>query len=300
MKAIVLSLILLPACMVDRTGQSATSRLAREASIQTARVQEAEALVKRLGSRITEIEEVIVYRGEQEELELENIEGIQMEIRRLRNDVEKLQRAELQASSETESFRVDADARIGEVGERLNRIEQALGLVGASQAPLIGIEGDSQEEEEPATSGQEQAGEPLTGASSDEAEAPVESDEPPALNDPVVLAEQALADGRPRVAQAVLERALREDEAAHKNPELLYRYAESFFAEGLYEQAGLRYQSVVDLDASSSWAAWAMVRQGECFKHLGNGDGARFFWEDVVRQYPESEAARLAETLLGG
>ena len=114
------------------------------------------------------------------------------------------------------------------------------------------------------------------------------------------MAEQALTDGNPRVARAVIERAMRELEGAASHSELLYRYAETYFSEGLYEQAGLRYQAVVDRDASSSWSAWAMVRQGECFKHLGNTDGARFFWEDVIRQYPDSEASKLARTLLDG
>ena len=93
---------------------------------------------------------------------------------------------------------------------------------------------------------------------------------------------------------------MREVDGAGGDPEVLYRYAETWFAEGLYEQAGLRYQNVVDKAGESSWAAWAMVRQGECFQHLGNGEGARFFWEDVIRQYPESEAAKLAESLLKG
>ena len=115
-----------------------------------------------------------------------------------------------------------------------------------------------------------------------------------------MLAEQALTDGKPRVARAVIERAMREVEGAASHSELLYRYAETYFSEGLYEQAGLRYQTVVDRDASSSWSAWAMVRQGECFKHLGNTDGARFFWEDVIRQYPDSEASKLARTLIDG
>ena len=127
--------LLLPACMVDKTGQSATARLARDASLQAARLQESESLVRRLSTRLTELEEVMVYRGEQEELELENLEGIQMEIRRLRNDVEKLQRAETQGASATEAFRGDADARITDVDQRLLRLEGALGMsAGAVEA----------------------------------------------------------------------------------------------------------------------------------------------------------------------
>ena len=71
---------------------------------------------------------MIVYRGEQEELELENLEGIQMEIRRLRNDVETLQRAEKQSRSATEAFRGDADVRISETLQRLERLVMSASL----------------------------------------------------------------------------------------------------------------------------------------------------------------------------
>ncbi|MEY3210155.1 MAG: hypothetical protein RIT28_636 [Pseudomonadota bacterium] len=42
-----------------------------------------------------------------------------------------------------------------------------------------------------------------------------------------------------------------------------------------------------------------MVRQGECFKAMGNNDAAKLFWEDVVAKYPKSKAAKEAKTLLG-
>ena len=309
MKALLVLALLTSGCMIDRTGQSATSRLAREASITANRAQDAEKLAKKLADRVTSIEEVIVYRGEQEELELENLEGIQMEIRRLRNDVETLQRAEEQSRSATEAFRGDADVRISETLQRLERLEAALGISGLPTSPAAATR--SLEQQEPAEEGSaderdlsedsavDEPNELAEEGVQEEPSEPVDSSEF-SIDKSLLLAEQALTDGQPRVARAVIERAMRELEGASSHPELLYRYAETYFSEGLYEQAGLRYQSVVDQDSSSSWAAWAMVRQGECFKHLGNTDGARFFWEDVIRQYPDSEAAKLAKTLLEG
>ena len=76
MKSLLLLGLLCSGCMVDRTGQSATSRLARESAIQTSRVQEVEKLVRRMSARVSELEEVMSYRGEQDEMELENLEGI--------------------------------------------------------------------------------------------------------------------------------------------------------------------------------------------------------------------------------
>jgi len=306
MKTLMLFGLICSGCMIDRTGQSATSQLAHASAQQSHRLEAAEALVKRLSARMAELEEVISYRGEQEEIELENLEGIEMEFRRIRNQVETLQRGSTQGASETEAFRSDADARLAEAIGRLDRLEQSLGL-SATQglAPVSSNVNDSPTAESKTESSPKK-----------EAIAPdrdVVNDTDPVVEDtkvvenqeavqagPLVLAEQALTDGKPRIARAVLERAMRELDGASNEPEFLYRYAETWFAEGLYEQAGLRYQKVVDQASDSSWSAWALVRQGECFQKLGNSDGARFFWEDVIRQYPDSEASKLAESLLKG
>lgn len=305
MKTLMLLGLICSGCMIDRTGQSATSQLAHASAQQSHRLEAAEALVKRLGGRLTEIEEVISYRGEQEEIELENLEGIEMEFRRIRNQVETLQRGSTQGASETMAFRADADARLIEAIARLGSLEQSLGLSGAQVSLPVSTEVKDSPVPEPATKVSPDEEPPTVDATLEivepaREEARLEENQEAVQAGPLVLAEQALTDGKPRIARAVLERAMRESEGSSKEPEFLYRYAETWFAEGLYEQAGLRYQKVVDLASDSSWSAWAMVRQGECFQKLGNADGARFFWEDVIRQYPDSEASKLAESLLKG
>ena len=304
MKCFVLVPLLLAGCMVDRTGQSVTSRLARESAIQTSRVHEAEKLAERTSERLKELEEVMAYRGEQEELELENLDGIQMEIRRLRNDVEKLQRAALENEGSTTAFRGDADSRLTKTAERLERLEVLFGVDGTAVPP------DASKEEEPAAdTGKEESSKApdKPTAKSDQSskgstKAPNsngnEKEVSKKLGDVLVLVEQNLTDGHPRVARALLEKAMREIDGAGDDPEGLYRYAETWFMEGLYEQAGLRYQTVVEKSEKSSWAAWAVVRQGECFQHLGQTEGAHFFWKDVLTRYPDSEAAKLAKALL--
>jgi TolA-binding protein len=249
------------------------------------------------------LEEVISYRGEQEEIELENLEGIEMEFRRIRNQVEVLQRSSTQGASETEAFRSDADARLVETIARLSRLESSLGLAGGQVVIPKPLAAPEAPQEKPKPEARPDVGPEAPVVEVEKEEEPDASEAPQIaeqMDDPLVLAEQALTDGHPRVARAVLERAMRELDGASKQPEFLYRYAETWFAEGLYEQAGLRYQKVVDQAKDSSWSAWAMVRQGECFQHLGNSEGARFFWEDVIRNYSDSEAAKLAESLLKG
>jgi len=41
-----------------------------------------------------------------------------------------------------------------------------------------------------------------------------------------------------------------------------------------------------------------MLAQGDAFKEWGQSDNARLFYEEVVRVYPKSEAAKEAKKLL--
>jgi TolA-binding protein len=82
-------------------------------------------------------------------------------------------------------------------------------------------------------------------------------------------------------------------------PEALYRIAESYQNEAALPEAVAAFQAVIDQFGESTWAPWSMLRQGECFATLGKKSEARLFWEDVIRKYPKSKAAKEAKTLLG-
>jgi TolA-binding protein len=56
---------------------------------------------------------------------------------------------------------------------------------------------------------------------------------------------------------------------------------------------------VVDKAPNSTWAPWSVLRQGECFDAIGDHDGAKVFYGDVVRLYPKSKAAKEAKGHLG-
>ena len=60
----------------------------------------------------------------------------------------------------------------------------------------------------------------------------------------------------------------------------------------------LRYQEVIDRKGST-FAPWAMFRQGECFDAQGQGDNAKVFYGEVIRIYPKSRAAKAARKNLG-
>ncbi len=283
-----LSALVLPACVLDRTGTSATSGLEREMALRDARVAELERVEGDSTRRIQQLEEVIRYRGQQEAEKLENIDQVREMVGSLSGDVEVL-RHELENTSELgDSFREDTDFRLTWLELRVEALEENLGL---KPPPPPEREEDEASAEERA--GDEGGGDRVRGGEGEEAAA-VEAPE-----DLLALAKEHLAEGRPRAARAVLERFV----AAYGDHELAdeayYRLAESYYNNKEYQQAILPFQEVVDRFGGTGWAAWAMVRQGECFRELGKDAEADLFWEDVVRLYPRSKAAEEAKRLLG-
>ena len=118
-------------------------------------------------------------------------------------------------------------------------------------------------------------------------------------DDLIRMAEESLKANQPVLARAQLERFLRENPNHARAVEARYRLAETYYNEKNYKSAALKFDEVATQAPDSVWAPWAMVRQGECFKAMGNNDAAKLFWEDVVAKYPKSKAAKEAKTLLG-
>ena len=280
-----LSLLLGSGCVLDRTGQSITSQAQRELAIQSSRMDEQGRLSEELERRVEQAEEVIRYRGQQDARELENLEGVIHEVQRMRGDLEVLQHESRLTQGSESTFREDTDFRLVALETRVEQLEGALGM----SPPSLAVPPEAPEGEEPSTVSvqEEESGE----GESEEVEE--------ATGDLFDLASQHLAEDRPLAARAVLDRFLQSSQDDPRHDEARYRYAETWYVEGLYQQAILKYEEVVSSDQESEWAAWAMVRQGECFRRLGREQEAELFWEDVLARYPDNEAAELARSLLG-
>jgi TolA-binding protein len=263
-------------CVLDRTGQSVTSAAQREMAIQASRTAEAQRLSTDLERRVGDMEEVLRYRGRQEAEKLENLGQVTGEIRRLRGELEILQHASQQEGSAGSVFREDAAHRLAWTEGRLEALEAALGM---APPPMPVVE-----------QGSEEAAAPLA-----EEEA---SETVPAGTDLFELGKSHLEEGRAPAARAVLARFLQESGDDARVGEARLRLAETWFAEGLYQQAILKLEDVVQADAGSEWAAWAMVRQGECFQEMDRREEAELFWEDVLARHPDTEAANGARKLL--
>jgi len=73
---------------------------------------------------------------------------------------------------------------------------------------------------------------------------------------------------------------------------------EAYYRQRDYKQAMVEYQKTVDGYTQAAQVAEALLRIGLCQRALGDGAHAKSTWEQLVKQFPKSDAARQARTLL--
>jgi tol-pal system protein YbgF len=287
MKSLLPALLLtstLGGCVLDRTGRSASEAWHREMLLQQTRTGNLEALLANLSDRTSQLEELTRARGQDEIMRMETLEQVRTEVANLRGEIELLSHDMGKRVTDTQARAADAAFRLQWLEDRAAQLEKSLG-VKPTPAPVMALL--SGNEQPPDTAGD--TGEPDPTGSEEEPEESVEVTEPGAMMD---LAKEHLAGGRPKVAEAVLKRFIELHPKDANLPEARYRLAEAAFNAADYQQAVLRFQDVIDKHKSSNWAPWAMLRQGECFEKQGQKENARLFYEDVVRMWPKSQAAK--------
>ena len=272
---------LLGACVLDRTGQSSTEAYRRELATQGAQVSALNEAADKSDARLGQLEELTRARGQDEILKMETMEQVRAEVARLRGEVEVLSH-DYQQTSKT------SGASAADIQFRLDWLENAA-------ASALGV-GTSTTGATPAATGTPNA----AGNADPVVATPVATEE--VASDPeslMKLAADHLAGGRPEAAEAVLNRFLKEYPNNERVPEARYRLAEAKFNAKNYPAAVIAFQKVIDDYKDSPWAPWAMLRQGECFEAQGQAKNAKLFYEDTMRLYPKSKAAKEAKTKLG-
>ncbi len=73
---------------------------------------------------------------------------------------------------------------------------------------------------------------------------------------------------------------------------------EAYYRQRDYRQAMGEYQKTVDGYTQAAQVSEALLKIGLCQRALGDGARAKATWEQVVKQFPKSDAARQARTLL--
>lgn len=81
----------------------------------------------------------------------------------------------------------------------------------------------------------------------------------------------------------------------------LFLLAESLFKLGKMREAALKYSDFLETKPDDKLLPLAKMRLGDCFRHLGDGETARVYYEELVKEFPDSdEAAKAKERLADG
>ena len=294
------------ACPKNRLGQSGSTSVPNRAEFDALLLKTAE--VER---RIDQIEDVTRARGQQEIMELENLEQFRMEISNMRAELEEMSFAYRQTESSVKAQNKDSQYRLLWLEQRADALEQSLGMT--TQPPVISAATKTTSQSAPSTSSKsaEQAESPEPPASTakpqvDQAQATVSppdvAKEKPVAQPPenasperlLELAEEHLRNGNEQLSEAVSNRFIKENPTHNRVIDAYYMLAEASFNQEKYKEALLRFQKVLERASDSEWGSWAMLRQGECFENLKQPENAKIFYEDVIQKYPGSKAANEA------
>jgi len=300
------ALFLLSGCVLDRTGQSSTANFQRQIQEHAAKLETINSALDKADARIGQLEELTRARGQDEIQKMETIDQLRDEVGRLRGDLEVLNHDWESGKSAREASANDEQYRLAWLESRADALEKSLGLktpppptgLGANGAGGAGTTAAVDQATANAGGQQGAVGTTPVGTGTTPAANPVDTQEldPDAM---LALAADHLAGGREEAAEAVLTRFLKEYPDNARVDEAKYRLAEARFNAKNYPAAVIAFQRVIDEHKDSPWAAWAMLRQGECFEKQGQKENARLFYEDTLRLYPKSKAAKEAKTKLG-
>jgi TolA-binding protein len=309
----VLSVILLTGSLagcLPLSNADATAAYARQVAMAMLRVAQMEEMLSTNQNRVEQLEEVIRVQGRHAASRLETMEEVNIEVSRLRGEIEVLRRELDLLTTALHEYQLSQEGRQLRDEARLAQVEKFLGLEpppvvdrAALSGEVLDPEGgDSElsygsEAGEDATDGGERVGgsvisEPESGSELEGA------DQPQTLADRVELAKEHVDQGRYAVARAVLTRAVTENPEAGEVAEMRYIIAQSYLHEENWRAAAGELKTVLDNYGSSPWAPWSMLRLGECFEGLRKGDSAVLFYEGVVQSYPRSDAAKEAKRRL--
>lgn len=73
-----------------------------------------------------------------------------------------------------------------------------------------------------------------------------------------------------------------------------YGLAETFYARKMYEESAAEYTRVIDMDPLGWKAAPAMLKLGLSYRQLSRIQEARTIWNQLVRDFPKSDEAKVA------
>lgn len=284
--------LLLAGCPLQN--KAATDAYARQVMTATTRVASLEAELAESQARLAQLEESMRAQGAETVTRLETIEEVNVEVSRIRGQMEVFgfELAEIQRT--LDELTLDHERRFLHAERRLGQVETFLG-VEPPPPPTDEELGIVAVDPEGATEGEPGDVEPEPEPTPEQVEA---MEMPVTLEGKLELAAEHMKEGRNAVARAILLKSAKEHPGEEGIDEVHYRIAETYFNEEAWSKAISEFNVVIEGWPRSDWASWAMLAQGDAFRRWGQPDNARLFYEEVVRVYPRSDAAKEAKDQL--
>jgi TolA-binding protein len=101
---------------------------------------------------------------------------------------------------------------------------------------------------------------------------------------------KAVVAAAPELLKGKLKKTDKED--------VVYIEAESMFKLGQVKEAALKFNELLDMNPGAEKGAQARMRMGDCFRHLGDNNTARIYYEELVQKHPKSAQAQKAKERL--
>ena len=312
-------------CVLDRTGQSASTLYQVGLNEQRVRMSNLESQFQELDRRIGQIEEYNRSRGQSEIMRMENLDELRDEVARMRGEMEVLQHDFDQASLQEMGRAADADFRMLWLEDRANALEQALGM-GQAPPPDINAKPESSivpdssaSTNEPVDSTSGHSAEPSDGTvpevaqpslGGDSAETETDSSsasEEEAGTQAVVSASESTENGHSGdtpVGSANDDSATNAETASPESapaseptkiePMALIRLAESHLRSGKEEAARTALDRYLSLYPDHEAVPQALYRRAESFYNEGEYGQAANGFKLVVDRYRETKWAPFA------
>jgi len=272
--------------------QTATAGYAKQVATATLRVAQMEERLKNTEASQRDLEGRVLAQGREGIGAVEQLDQIQSEIGRLRGEFEVVNFQLSEMKQNFDSLTMDREVRQLHAELRLKQLEAFLG-VRPPVAPSKEAVAEARNNDTP----QETADVEETEDAAQDAPEEKENDGSQGPTDKIKKALKHIDNGRYRVARALLEKLIRDFPEDVRQPKFRFHLAESYLKEGNSAKAVGEFQKVIDGYPASDWAAWSMVRQGDSFAAMEQSENAVLFYEEVLRMFPDSEAADEAKRL---
>lgn len=101
-------------------------------------------------------------------------------------------------------------------------------------------------------------------------------------------------------ARGVFKEFLKKYPDSDKADNARFWIADSYYREKWYEKAILEYQKVIEDYEDGNKVPAAFLKQGYAFSNLGENANARLIFNELIKKYPDSKEAEIAEKKLEG